>query len=143
MTESSHKFHQRPQRDRDQDRRHVKLWVFVGLSMAVIVTIWAMLLPAQLRSLQTVNSEDIRRWQVIKEENGVVSFQEAFGELRGQLRKFDEGSGVEAVIEAARSDIEGEAVIQGDRQLPLVGQENTIEDEFALLKARLESNSSE
>lgn len=143
MTESSHKFHQRSQRDKDQDHRHVKLWVLVGLSMAVIVTIWAILLPTQLRSLQTVNSDEIRRWQVIKEENGAVSFQEAFGELRGRLRKLDEGFGGEAVVEEAQADIEEGEVAQSDRHLPLTGQENTIEHAFELLKARLESNASE
>lgn len=143
MTESPHKFHQDLQRDKDQDHRHMKLWVLVGLSMAVIVTIWAILLPTQLRSLQTVNSEDIRRWQVIKEENGAVSFQEAFGELRERLRKFDVGADGVTVIGTARSDIADEGVTQGDRQLPLTVPENTIEDEFDLLKARLDSSASE
>ncbi len=119
------------------------LWVLVGLSMAVIITIWAILLPVQLRSLQPMNSEDIRRWQVIKEENGTTSFKEALEQLRGKLREFEErvDEGVAAGTVAA--DTEEVIVSQTDGHLPLVDQESTIENEFELLKARLESGASE
>lgn len=140
MTESSQKQDRHPQHDKD---RHVKLWVLVGLSMAVIITIWAILLPVQLRSLQPMDSEDIRRWQVIKEENGTTSFKEALEQLRGKLREFEErvDEGVAAGTVAA--DTEEVIVSQTDGHLPLVDQESTIENEFELLKARLESGASE
>lgn len=143
MTESPQKQDQDPRHDKNRGSRQVKLWLLVGSSTVVIIAIWAILLPTQLRSLQSVNGEDIRRWQVIKEESGATSFKEALGALRGRLKEFDEGFGEESADETVAPDTEEVIVSEASGHLPLVEQESTIESEFELLKARLKSNESE
>lgn len=40
--------HESPASEREKARRHVALWLSVGVSMAVIAVLWVVVLPAQL-----------------------------------------------------------------------------------------------
>lgn len=119
------------------------MWLFVGLSMVVIVAIWAILLPVQLRSLPFVNNENIKQWHVIKEEQGAESLRDALGDMKANLSRLELRVEEEVLAETGQTDIEGEGEVQKEGHLPLTEEENNTEKAFELLKVRLESNISE
>jgi len=75
------------------ERRSLALWLSVGGIMAVIVAMWALLLPSQLGGLSLTGKDAIDRWHVLSPDRGQTpSFQQTLDRLHQQLERLSAGT---------------------------------------------------
>lgn len=106
-------------------RKHVALWTAVGGTMALIVTLWAILIPTQFELGRSSASRKADRWYSMESnEERQKSFSEALDTIGERI------DGIEA-DERARA--------QADR--PQSASSPAVNGEFEMLRARIEAAS--
>jgi len=96
---------------RQEQRKYVAFWVAVGGTSAVVVALWAMIVPTQLRRVRLEAQKDRSRWGVVDDAGGekVKSFSELMEEQRAALDEIEkrvDPSGVPAASIGTAAKIE-------------------------------------
>lgn len=75
-------------------KKRVTLWVAVGGTMAVIVTLWALQLPSQMARMRTQSQGPVSRWIPSDgpqaEEEKPKTLQEVIAEQREQISDLED-----------------------------------------------------
>jgi hypothetical protein len=73
--------------DDERRRRVIALWLAVGGSMAVIVAVWALVLPWQLGSVVGSARLDSSRWSVVRPVQAETGFMETLKKMGDDLER--------------------------------------------------------
>lgn len=76
---------------RQEQRKYVAFWIAVGGTSAVVVALWAMILPTQLQRVRLEAQKDRSRWGVVDDGGGakVKTFNELMAEQRTTLDEIE------------------------------------------------------
>lgn len=75
---------------RHHRRKHLALWIAVGGIMALVVTLWALLLPTQFELGRSSVAKDSDRWYALqKEDQKRKSFHEALDDIGERLGEIE------------------------------------------------------
>lgn len=75
---------------RHHRRKHLALWTAVGGTMALVVTLWAVLLPTQFELGRSSAAKDSDRWYALqKEDQKRKSFHEALDDIGERLGEIE------------------------------------------------------
>lgn len=75
-----------------EHRKHVAFWVAVSGTSAIVVALWAMILPTQLRRIRLSAQQDKSRWGVVEDTQAkekVKPFAEIMAEQRATLDEIE------------------------------------------------------
>lgn len=76
--------------DREHRRKHLATWVAATGTLAVVVALWAMLLPTQLGGIEAFGMKHSPSWmrsQEAAQEESAPTYQEALDRMRSMLDK--------------------------------------------------------
>ncbi|MEK9151870.1 MAG: hypothetical protein AAB692_00735 [Patescibacteria group bacterium] len=79
--------HREGHHDPDEGKRHLALWLAVGGTMAVIVALWAMLLPAQMGDFSFFGARQNADWESIRAKSAASrqEFSDSLARLKNRL----------------------------------------------------------
>lgn len=75
------------QQGHDVHKKHFAMWIAVGGTMAVIVVLWLLILPMQLREQRFTGLRGATRWYTAEEGWAANAEQPSFAEILEQQRK--------------------------------------------------------
>ncbi len=105
-------------------KKQLALWLAVGGTMAVIVTMWVLLLPMQLSDIRLPSARDLSRWSVVKSaKEQSRTFDENLRAIRQKLNELTQTSQQQAQPAPVNIDIQQlreklEAASLRNEQLP-------------------------
>lgn len=115
------------ERSLEEKKAHTHLWIAVGVTMFFILAFWALLLPGQFSSKNLIGEGEIERWEEVKDGVDDTEFQESMIEVQKTLDEMSAQLEEEAEQKALEEEL----------QIP----EETIEDDLAKLKEKVEESS--
>lgn len=93
-----------PERLDEHSRKHIALWVAVGGTMAVIVALWVLILPMQLRDLSFTGVRDAARWYTTEVEatgGPQPTFSEVLRQQRLDLEEIERQATTETSVDSS------------------------------------------
>ncbi len=95
---------------REHQKKHVVLWAAVAATMAVIVALWVILLPLQLKKARAAWTQNAPHWGVVQTKSPATSWSEEMAKIRGEIDAAERqtvGSGAaSAQVDLLRQKIE-------------------------------------